>query len=86
MAYRSPGRFDLLTRRFAFAQDLFRALVGSKPQINGMAHFAGVRPLGEFHFCHKGGLYPGGNSFASHLFWKRRFSHLQFDQLAVKFF
>jgi hypothetical protein len=51
-----------------------------------MAHFAGVRPLGEFHFCHKGGLHPGGNTFASHLSWKRRLCHLQFDQLAVKFF
>ena len=51
-----------------------------------MAHFAGIRPLGEFHFCHKGRLYPRSDSFASHFFWKRRFCHLQFDQLAVKFF
>jgi hypothetical protein len=82
----APAGLFLLTRRFAFAQDGFRALVGSKPQINGMARFAGVRPFGEFHFCHQGGLHLGGNSFASYLFWKRRPCHLQFDQLAVKFF
>jgi hypothetical protein len=30
--------FILLTRRFALAHDIFGTLVGSKPQIDGMAH------------------------------------------------
>ena len=65
---------DLLTGRFALAQHLVGALIGSKPQINGMAHFPGVRPFGEFHFRHKGGLHPGGNSFAFTFFGKGDFA------------
>jgi hypothetical protein len=52
------------------AQDLFGALVGSKPQVDGMAHFTRVRPLSEFHLCDENRLYPCSNSFAPHFFWK----------------
>ena len=47
---------DLLTGRFALAQDIVGGLIGSKAQINGMAHFPRARPLSEFHLCHKAGL------------------------------
>ena len=37
---RSRNTSESAARFFAFAHDVFRPLVGSKPQINGMPHLA----------------------------------------------
>src|SRR5436190_5193372 len=76
--HRSAARFLTLARY------LFSPLIGSKSEINGMAHFTFARPFRELHFCDQLRFDPGGYSFVLHSSDKRRLRGFNLRELAVQ--
>jgi hypothetical protein len=71
---------------FALARNIFRPLVITEAQVDGMPHLARACPFGDLYLSNKRWLDPGSDGLVLYFRGKRRPYGLQLHELAVKHF